>query len=127
MNPGIEAVTTAALGLALDAAGLRQQAIAANIANAGAQGYTPMRVSFEEQLAEARGALRTNGSIDAFALSGTRPQMVPALDARGAAEPVRLDVEAVRLAENSVRYQALVKGLNRHLAILNSATSDGRK
>ena len=42
MTDGIEAVTRSALALALDAASLRQQAIATNIANANAVGYVPL-------------------------------------------------------------------------------------
>jgi len=127
MDTGIESVTTAALQLALDAASLRQQAIAANIANADAQGYAPVRVSFEEQLDEVRRGLADGGSIDALALSAVRPHLVPAATADAAAEPVRLEVEAARLAANGVRHQALVKGLSRHLGILEIAVADGRK
>ena len=127
MTPGIEAITTAAISLALDAASLRHRAIAANIANVNTEGYTAMRVSFEEQLGDVREGLNASGSVDPFALSGVRAQMVPALDVAGQGGKVRLDVEAAQLAENTVRYQALVKGLNRHFAILNSAITDGRK
>ncbi len=127
MDPGIESVTTAALTLALDAASLRQQAIAANIANADAQGYAPMRVSFEEQLDQARTSLAGGGALDAAALSGVQPRLVPAAAGDEAAEPVRLDVEAAHLAENGVRYQVLVRGLARHLGILGIAVADGRK
>jgi flagellar basal-body rod protein FlgB len=128
MDTGIEAVTTAVLQLALDAASLRQQAIAANIANADAQGYAPMRVSFEEQLGEVQRSLAGGGSIEASTLAAVEPRLVSATAAADApAEPVRLDVEAARLAENGVRYQALVKGLRQHLAILGIAVADGRK
>ncbi len=127
MTPGIEAITTAAISLALDAASLRQRAIAANIANVNTEGYTAMRVSFEEQLGELRERLNASGTVDPFTLSGVRAQIVPALDVAGQGEKVRLDVEVAQLAENTVRYQALLKGLNRHFAILNSAISDGRK
>ena len=127
MDSGIEAVTLAALGLALDAAALRQQAIAANIANADADGYTPVRVSFEEQLDQARRDLGARGAIDPFALSGVRAELVAATDAGGGAQPVRLDVETAKLAENTVRYDALVKGLNRHMAILGLAVNEGRR
>ena len=67
MTDGIEAVTRSALALALDAASLRQQAIATNIANANAIGYVPQRVSFEEQLVDARRGMAQNGRTDAFA------------------------------------------------------------
>ena len=100
MTDGIESVTRSALAMALDAASLRQQAIATNIANANAIGYVPQRVSFEDQLADAR---------------------------RGLAQSGRLDAEAADMARNAVHYQALVKGLSRHFAILSMAAGDGRK
>lgn len=125
MIDGIEAVTTSALALALDAASLRQQAIAANIANANAVGYTRRQVSFEDQLGEARRSLAGDGSIDRLALAAVHPRIEAAAGADGV--PLQLDVEVSQLAQNGVQYQALIKGLNRHLSILNSAVSDGRR
>lgn len=125
MIDGIEAVTTGALALALDAASLRQQAIAANIANANAVGYTRRQVSFEDQLGEARRSLGSDGSIDRLALAAVRPRIEAVANADGV--PVQLDVEVSQLAQNGVQYQALIKGLNRHLSILSSAVSDGRR
>ena len=52
MTDGIEAVTRSALAMALDAASLRQQVIASNIANANAVAYLPLRVIFEFQFVE---------------------------------------------------------------------------
>lgn len=127
MTEGIEALTRSALALALDAASLRQQAIATNIANANAVGYVPQRVSFETQLADARQSMADTGRIDAFALSQIRPRIEPMVDELGVPAQVRLDVEAAEMARNAVHYQALVKGLSRHFAILSMAAGDGRK
>jgi flagellar basal-body rod protein FlgB len=127
MTDGIEAVTRSALALALDAASLRQQAIASNIANANAVGYVPQRVSFEEQLADVRRSMAPGGGADAFAWSQVRPRIEPMVDSEGAPIPVRLDMEAAEMARNAVQYQALVKGLSRHLSILSMAAGDGRK
>lgn len=127
MTDGIEAVTRSTLALALDAASLRQQAIATNIANANAIGYVPQRVSFEEQLLEARRGMAQNGRTDAFALSQVRPRIEAVVDSQGAPMPVQLDMEAADMARNAVQYQALVKGLSRHFSILSMAAGDGRK
>jgi flagellar basal-body rod protein FlgB len=128
MLEGTEAITTAAIGLALDAASLRHQAIAANIANANAAGYVPMDVSFEDQLEDARETLGSKGSIDAFALAGVRLRIEPlAPDGTGEPHKVQLDLEAAKLAQNTVRYQALVKALNKHFAILANAVGDSKK
>lgn len=127
MTDGIEALTTAALSIALDAASLRQQTFASNIANANALDYVPQRVSFESQLEELRRGLAGSGRLDASALREVVPRIEQALDARGLPTQVQLDVEAAGMARNTVQYQALVTGLSRHFAILSMAASDGRK
>jgi len=127
MNEAIESVTRSALGLALDAASLRQQAFAANIANANVGDYQTRRVSFESQLDDARRGLAQNGRLDAASLSQVRPHLELATDASGAAQPVQLDAQAVEMARNAVHYQALVKGLTKHFSILSMAASDGKK
>ena len=127
MTDGIEAVTRSALALALDAASMRQQAIATNIANANAVGYVPQRVSFEAQLDDARRSMAQSGRLDAFALSQVSPRIEPVVDGAGAPVSVQLDVEAAEMARNAVHYQALVKGLSRHVSMLSMAAGDGRK
>jgi flagellar basal-body rod protein FlgB len=128
MTEGLEAITTAALGLALDAASLRQQAIAANIANADTEGYVPVKVSFEDQMEEAREALQCRGRLDASSLAGVQPRLESvALDSRGLPAKVMLDLEVADMAANGVQYQALIRGLSRQFAILSAAISDGKK
>lgn len=127
MNQPLEAITTAALSIGLEVASRRHQAIAANIANAGTEGYTPVRISFEAHLDEARQVLRDKGSVDAFALAGVRMEIEPALDAEGRPAQVQIDVEMAEMARNAVQYQALTQGLSRHLSILAAAAADGKK
>jgi flagellar basal-body rod protein FlgB len=127
MTPSIESITVSALTLALDAAGLRQQAISSNIANANTPGYAPLAVSFEDQLADAKQSLQATGRLDAAALAGVQPVLHEASALSGMAPELLLDVEAANLAQNSVHFQALLKGLSKHYALLSSATSDGRK
>lgn len=118
MSQGLDAVTTASLSLALDAATLRQQVIATNIANASSVGYVPMRASFAAQVED-----------------GLRGGTVPSLQVRidpersinGGPAVVHVDTEVAALAENNLHYQALVRGLNRHLSILASAVSEGKR
>lgn len=129
MTQGIEAVTAAALGLALDAASLRQQAIAANIANANSSDYVPLGVDFEAQLEDARRGLASRGRMEMSDLAGVSPRLAVASQTGplGLSPKVMLDVEVSRLAQNAVHYQALVKGLSRHYAILSIAVNDGKK
>lgn len=123
----IESVTTAALSAALTAGATRQAAVASNIANAGTEGYVPLRLAFDARLADARGALLERGSLAPMHVDALRGQLQPALDAAGAPARVQIDAEMADLAANSVHFQALLQGLSRHLSILALAAADGRK
>lgn len=127
MINGTEAITTAALANALDVASLRHQTIAANIANVHTRGYVPQRVSFDAHWVQAQRTLQQGGALDATMLAGLTVQLAPALDAAGQPMEVRLDAEVANLASNNMQYQALVKGLSRHLSLLMSAASEGKK
>lgn len=123
----IEALTTSALSAALDAASRRHAAIAANLANANTEGYVPVRLSFGEELQEARTLLREQGSLDRASLDALRGTVEPLLDAAGQPGRVQLDLEMTELARNAVQFQALTQGLSRHLGMLALAVADGRK
>ena len=126
MPSQIEAVTTAALSAALAGASRRHALTAANIANAGTESFQPLRLSFDAQLEEARGAWREQGLKDmrlVDALRGAATQPAEVLEEGS----VRLDVEMAHLARNAVQFQALVQGVSRHLALLALAAADGRK
>lgn len=127
MSSHIEALTTAALSAALDAASRQHALIATNIANAGTGGYTAARLSFAEQLATAQGALRENGRLDAGALDALRSMRDAAPEAAEGAGQVQIDMEMTELARNAVHFQALAQGLARHLSLLAMAAADGRK
>lgn len=129
MTDGLEAVTSTVLGLALDAASLRQQAIATNIANANVAGYVPLSVSFETQLGDARRTLAAGRMLDASALNDVAPRMELDTDSRSGSlsTDIALDAEVAHLAQNAIQYQALAKGLAKHYALLSMATSDGKK
>lgn len=117
MNPSnIEAVTLPALSTALDAAVIRQQVIANNIANANTEGFRAQRVSFNMALDAAGSAAGSNLTA--------RLEPKVSLSADGA---VRLDSEMAAMAQNGAHYQALLKAMNRHLSVLASAVSDGKR
>jgi flagellar basal-body rod protein FlgB len=127
MSDSVEAVTTAALSLALGAASLRQQALAANIAQVGVQGATPLAVAFEAQLDQARDELAAAGTVRRDTLAAVRPEIEPALDAAGQPALQSVDEQMAQLTRNAVHYQTLVQGLSRHLGVLALAASEGRK
>lgn len=122
MTHSLEAITTTALGVALDAAQMRQQVIAANIANANVQGYSAQRVSFDAVLSETWS--REGTAVRPVSVQAT---VAPALDAEGQPVPVQLDAEMAQLSVNQLQYQSLVKGLNRHFALMQLAVADGKR
>ena len=121
--PQIESLTVAALTSALDAASLRQQVIAANIANAGRSDYAAQRVSFEATFADhaARAGLDRRAPVE------LRMRIEPDLADDGSPRPIQLDAEVGALTQNTTHYQALVRGLNRYLAVMASAVSEGKR
>ncbi len=117
--------TTALLSMALDAAAMRQQAIAQNIANANTPGYRSHSVSFEEHFSDVRDSLEQGRSVSTSGLAAYRP----VLDIAEATEPVgssSLDMEVAKLSENALHHQALLKALNRHISIISAAIGEGK-
>lgn len=126
MVPGIEGVTTAALSLALDAASLQHRVLAANVANVNTPGYVPMRLRFAARI-EDGAARRATAATDPASMFAVRMSLQPALDASGAAATVQPDQEVAAMSENALHYQALAAALDKHLSILSSAVSDGKR
>ena len=122
-----EAVTLNLVGLALDAASLRQQAIATNIANATTANYRPLRVSFEDQLDAARQSLNLGQPVSAGSLADVKPVQLRDLPRQDGDGTASLDMETAKLAENAVHYQALLKGLSKHMAIMSTVISEGKR
>jgi len=117
MTSSIEALTTASLGLALDAAAMRQQVIAANIANADTPGYTARTVRFDAVM---------TGAFDAQGAPTLEARVVPRLDASGNPQAVQVDTEMAELSLNQLQYQTLIAGLNKELSVLSAAVADGK-
>lgn len=96
--------TVELVSLALDAALMRQTAIATNIANVNTQGYQAIQVNFEEQLDQ---------------LSQTEDHHLKITPLYEQSEsPVQLDEQIAMSVQNATQYRALIKGLNHQLAIM---------
>jgi flagellar basal-body rod protein FlgB len=120
MQTGVEALTGAALTLALDAATLRHQIHATNIANAGVVGYKAQRLSFEAHVQQGLQATQpANVQVNA------RVETELAFD--GTPRAVQLDTEVAAMSQNAVHYQTLVRALNRQMSIMASAVSEGKR
>ena len=105
------------LGLqrAIEGAGMRQQVLAQNIANANTPGYRRKDVDFHDALRAAMGE-RTPALQD-VSFSVQTDQSATRADGNG----VDIDVESANLAENGLEYQALVQVARGRLDILDSA------
>lgn len=123
MNNIIDTSTTGLVSLALDAAVLRQQALAQNIANANTPGYRPLRVSFEARVQELVAA---DGLVEAPD-AGRRPQFRPILELAEEGAQVALDTEVAKLADNTLHHQVLLKALSKHLALIGTAINEGKR
>ena len=115
------------LDKAADASWLRNQAISNNIANADTPGYKRQDVAFESELEKALGKNRYE-SMD----SKVKHVRIKSLDGEPytdyAGYSYRLDGnnvdpenEQVMLAENQLKYQGLLAGINQEFANLKTA------
>jgi flagellar basal-body rod protein FlgB len=122
-------VTAQMARLALDASVMRHQAIAQNIANGNTPGYRPMRVNFEQQLSTMRTELleRSNDTAMSAQLKTVQPQFEREHATVQADPRAMLDVEMVKLAQNVVHYQAILKGMSKYMAPISLAINDGRR
>lgn len=114
---------TALLSLALDAADMRQQAIAHNIANADTPGYRRASVSFESRMVQMTADLPRGAAPSLTDLSTLRP----VLELADAAEPVQLDREMTELSETVLHQQALLKALNKQFELIGMAINEGKR
>lgn len=129
--------TTRALGASVNLRQVRNNIINSNIANAETPGYQAKKVDFEEALGRA---LDMEGLNEANGLTG---EQLPA--GRGALSRVKADVyenpdaavsndgntvdlerEMASLAENSIMYKAAIQLINKKMAALKYAVSEGR-
>ena len=93
------------ISLALDAALMRQTAIAANIANVNTKDYQAMAVDFEKQLADSSEVTLDN--------------IKPVYEYTD--EHTSIDEQIASSVKNATQYRALIKGLNHKLAIMKLA------
>lgn len=105
---------TGMLEKALDAAAMRQQVIANNIANLNTEGYRPQAVAFEEQLQEACQQAADDGEFfpNAAQLASVEPEVET--------KTGRVDInrESVNLGKNQILYNALTQKISGYLGAL---------
>ncbi len=104
---GVEIILKALEGLSA-----RVAASAENIANANTPNYRPLRVSFEDALAQA-------ARLGPEAVRSVKPQITQDPDT---AEGLRIDLELTTESTAAGRYSALIEVLNRQLELQGLAT-----
>ena len=119
-------VTFQTLDLALGAAGKRQEVLANNLANVNTPGYKRLDVEFDGMLAKAIDSARAG---DQAGLDKLQPGVSTddSVAVRADGNSVDVDQEMAFLAENNIRYNALVQLTQKKLETLKYVISDGRR
>ncbi len=121
----------------LDAAWLRNEVIAQNIANVDTPGYKKSTVAFEEYLDNVMdsGSFKGNttdsrhipiGKNDADKVSIRVTQKYENLSTRLDGNNVDIETEMADLAKNNIRYNTLVQSVNKEYTRLRSVIKEGR-
>ena len=114
--------TQIALERTIQGASVRNEALAANLANANTPGYQRVDVDFHSTLAQAMGATAPRDAVQATAFS-------PIADVAGAVRAdgstVDPEAESAKLAANGLEHQTAVQVAAARLDILKSAMGVG--
>jgi flagellar basal-body rod protein FlgB len=106
-------VTTSGLERALQGLTARQQATAANIANAQTPGYRAQRVNFEDSLASAMNAGDPQDASINTIDAGTPANIT--------GNTVQLDSEVTDLQKEGLQYQAVASAISFKYSLLRTA------
>lgn len=125
-----------ALDKGLDAATLRQQVIANNVANINTPGFKKQDVSFEDEFAAAIAGKQSSRMFrteeghlsgeSSLADVGVKVTTVKGTTMRYDGNNVDIDEEMSKLAENNIRYQALSKLMSGRFGTLKTVINGGR-
>lgn len=128
--------TTKALGASVNLRQLRNNVISSNIANAETPGYQAKKVDFEEALARALDLDGMRGlegeSPEHFPTGGGSIMNVradvyenPDVSVNNDGNTVDMEREMSALTENSIMYKAAIQLINKKMATLKYAATDG--
>ena len=106
------------LGSLLRASTARHRAVSSNLANAGTEGYRPVRVEFEEEL---RKVLSSRGEDTAEKIASLEPRMIR--DDSGRA--VIVEQEVMDLMKNQLAFDTYAQVASMKIGILRAAISSG--
>jgi flagellar basal-body rod protein FlgB len=111
--------TQLALERSISGAAQRQQALAANIANASTPGYQRVDVDFHSALAAAMGAADPDKALAGTSFQTVADRSIGPVAADGSG--IDIDAESAKLAQNTLDQETAVQVLHTRLAILRSA------
>lgn len=123
-----------AIAKSLDMQSQKTKIISANIANADTPGYQAKRIDFEDALSSALSledapAMRTHRNHIAAGgeINHINPEIYndPNNIVREDGNTVDRDAEMIALTENQIRYNATMEALNRKIALLRYAITEG--
>ena len=128
--------TTRALGATLNLRQTRNSIISSNIANAETPGYQAKKVDFEDAMSRAlqmedqgqMGSTNPNHfATGPGAISRIKADVYenPDVSVNNDGNTVDLEKEMTALAENSILYKAATQLINKKMAMLKYAASDG--
>jgi flagellar basal-body rod protein FlgB len=115
--------TQLALERSISGASTRQEALAANIANADTPGYQRVDVDFHGALAAAMGSSDRRSSLERTGFTPSVDKSVGAMRADGST--VDIDNESAKLAANALDQQAAVQVAATRIQILKFAIGGG--
>ncbi len=113
--------TQLALERAIEGAGRRHEALAANLANANTPGYQRVDVDFHGALASAID--RGREALHTVSFAPARDASAGAVRADGST--VDVDAESAKLAANALEHQAAVQVAHARIGILKAAMGTG--
>jgi|SRR3954447_7874718 flagellar basal-body rod protein FlgB len=119
LRPVLFDTTQMALERSISGAAQRQEALAANIANADTPGYQRVDVDFHGALAAAMGAGNPGSAVAQTSFTTQADRSVGAVRADGST--VDVDAESAKLAANALDQETAVQVLHARLAIMRSA------
>lgn len=128
--------TTRALGASVNLRQTRNNVISSNIANAETPGYQAKKMDFEDALSRAltiedqgklSGAEPGHFAMGPGALSRIKADVYenPDADINNDGNTVNVEREMTALAENSIMYKAAIQLINKKMAALKYAATDG--
>ena len=118
--------TTRALGASLTLRQTRNNVISSNVANAETPNFQAKKMDFENALARALDVEDLGGTASgAIGRVGAEIYENPDISVNNDGNTVDMDKEMASLAENSLMYKAAVQLINKKMATLKYAATDG--